>query len=86
MDDLKRQPQLNCRVRIRTVVVDQTAGIERNGAVRTLDHNRVGMAAQSRLLLEKVYPVAAAQEMRGGQAGNAGPDNGDCLHAHQKYQ
>ena len=76
--ELPEQPH---QVRIGAVVVHQEAGIERDGAVRGGNQDRIGVTAQTRLLFEELHPVSPAQEIGSGQAGDAGADDRDVFHA-----
>ena len=73
-------------VRIRAVVVDQEAGIERNGAARAIDHDGVGVAAETLLLFEEVHTVPTTEQRGGRQTRNARTNHSDVLHVPQEYQ
>jgi len=60
--------------------VHQEAGIERHLAVRRGDDDGVGMAAETARLFEQMHPVAAAQEIRRRETGDARPDDGNGRH------
>ena len=75
--ELGEQPH---EIRIRAVVVHEEPRVERHGARRALNQHGVRVAAQPALLFEEVHAMLAAQEVRGGQSGNARADHRNCLH------
>ncbi len=80
---LREQPH---QVRIGAVVVDEEAGVERHASLRRGDDHGIGVATQPVLFLEQLHPMAAAQQVGGGQPGNARADDRDALHAPQGWQ
>src|SRR5918995_260914 len=74
------------QVRIRAVVVDQEAGVERNGAARAIDHDGVGVAAETALLFEEVHTVPTTEQRGGRQTRNARTNHSDVLHVPHGYQ
>ena len=81
--ELCEQPH---QVRIGAVVVDEEAGVERHASLRRGDDHGIGVATQPMLFLEQLHPMAAAQQVGGGQPGNARPDDRDVLHARSGWQ
>jgi hypothetical protein len=60
--------------------VHEEAGVERHDSLRRGDDHGIGVATQARLFLEEMHAMAAAQQIGGGQPGNARPDDRDVPH------